>query len=136
MKHKHKGKVLGREKAPREAMLRNLAQSILLYENVNTTLAKAKAVRPIVEKIISTGRTKSLHTRRRLSRVLSIESVVNKVLEEIGPSYATRLGGYTRIIKLGRRKGDGAEIAQIQLVREETEGLKGPRIEEQKEKNS
>lgn len=118
MRHNKKGSVLGREKAPREAMLRNLAQSVILYERVNTTLAKAKVVRPIVEKLITTGRTKSLVSRRQLSRVLTIESAVNKVLEELGPRYATRKGGYTRIIKLGTRQGDGAEIAQLQLIKE------------------
>ncbi|MFH1078558.1 MAG: 50S ribosomal protein L17 [Patescibacteria group bacterium] len=117
MRHRHKGKVFGREKAPREAMMRNLAQSVILYEHVNTTLAKAKAVRPIVEKLITTGRTKTLVNRRKLAQTLSIESAVNKVLEELGPRYATRPGGYTRIIKLGRRLNDGAEIAQIQLVK-------------------
>jgi large subunit ribosomal protein L17 len=118
MRHNKKGKIFGREKGPRESMLRNLAQSVILYENVNTTLAKAKAVRPLVEKLITTGRTKSLLTRRTLSRVLTIESAVNKVLEELGPRYATRPGGYTRIIKLGTRAGDGAEIAQLQLIKE------------------
>lgn len=118
MRHNKKGKVFGREKGPREAMLRNLAQSVILYENVNTTLAKAKAVRPLVEKLITTGRQKTLITRRALSRVLTIESAVNKILEELGPRYATRPGGYTRIIKLGTRAGDGAEIAQLQLIKE------------------
>lgn len=118
MKHNKKGSVFGREKGPREAMLRNLAQSVILYENVNTTLAKAKAVRPLVEKLITTGRAKTLVTRRKLSRVLTIESAVNKVLEELGPRYASRQGGYTRIIKLGTRAGDGAEIAQLQLIKD------------------
>ena len=118
MKHNKKGKVLGREKGPREAMLRNLAQSVILYERVNTTLAKAKAVKPLVEKLITTGRSKTLTSRRALARVLTIESAVNKVLEELGPRYATRPGGYTRIIKLGQRQGDGAEIAQLQLIKE------------------
>jgi large subunit ribosomal protein L17 len=118
MRHNKKGKIFGREKAPREAMLRNLAQSVILYEHVNTTLAKAKAVRPLVEKLITTGRAKTLTSRRALSRILTIESAVNKVLEELGPRYATRPGGYTRIIKLGQRQGDGAAVAQLQLVKE------------------
>lgn len=118
MRHNAKGKVLGREKASREAMLRNLAQSVILYERVNTTLTKAKVVRPIVEKLITKGLRKTLNARRALSRVLTIESAVNKVLEELGPRYATRKGGYTRIIKLGHRAGDNAQIAQIQLVNE------------------
>ena len=119
MKHNRKGRKLGREKAQRTALIRGLAQSIILYENVNTTLAKAKEVRPFVEKLITKSKEKTLASRRLLSKDLSMESAVNKMLEEIGPRYKERSGGYTRIIKLGRRKGDGAEIAQIQLVRDE-----------------
>ena len=118
MMHNRKGKVLGRPKASREAMLRNLAQSVILYENVNTTLTKAKAVKPLVEKLITLGRKKTLTSRRALLRVLTVESAVHKILEELGPRYANRPGGYARIIKLGRRVGDGADIAQIQLIKE------------------
>jgi len=117
MRHRKSGVTLDRKKAPRLALLRGLATSVILYEHANTTLAKAKAVRPIVEKLITTGRTKTLHARRQLMRTLTVESAVNKVLEELGPRYEKRPGGYTRIIKLGVRKGDGAQIAQIQLVK-------------------
>jgi large subunit ribosomal protein L17 len=117
MKHRRVGKTLDRKNGPRRALLRNLATSVILYEHVNTTLAKAKAVRPMVEKLITKGKKKTLHSRRELLKVLTIESAVNKILEELGPRYATRPGGYTRIIKLGARQGDGAEVAQIQLVK-------------------
>ena len=117
MRHRRTGKTLDRKSAPRRALLRNLATSVVLYEHINTTLTKAKAVRPLVERLITKGRTKSLATRRELMKVLMVETAVNKVLEELGPRYATRPGGYTRIIKLGTRKGDGAETAQIQLVK-------------------
>ncbi len=116
MRHRKTGTKLDRKAGPRRALLRNLATSVLIHEHVNTTLAKAKAVRPMVEKIITRGRVKSLMNRRQLLKVLMTETAVNKVLEELGPRYATRPGGYTRIIKLGVRKGDGAEMAQIQLV--------------------
>lgn len=117
MRHRNKKVTLDRKVGPRTALLRGLATSVVLHEHVNTTLAKAKAVRPIVEKLITTGRTKSLASRRRLLSVLMTEGAVNKVLEELGPRYTSRAGGYTRIIKLGARKGDGAEMAQIQLVK-------------------
>lgn len=117
MNHNKKGKRFGREAAPRNALMRNLATSLVLYENMNTTLAKAKAVRPLVEKLITVGRKKTLTARRQLHKVLTVESAVNKILEELGPRYASRPGGYTRIIKLGTRKNDGAEIAQIQLIK-------------------
>lgn len=118
MRHNSKGKILGRTAAPRKALMRNLATSLVLYERMNTTLAKAKAVRPVVEKLITLGRKKTLASRRQLHKVLTVESAVNKVLEELGPRYANRNGGYTRIIKLGTRKNDGAEIAQIQFVKD------------------
>lgn len=117
MRHHRVGKTLDRSSAPRRALLRNLATSLVLYEHVNTTLAKAKAVRPMVERLISQGKTKSLHARRELLKTLTIESAVNKILEELGPRYAERKGGFTRIIKLTPRKGDGSDVAQIQLVK-------------------
>ncbi len=117
MKHRRAGKTLDRSSDARGALLRGLATSVILYEHVNTTLAKAKAVRPLVERMITKGKVKSLHTRRQLARTLMTETAILKILEELGPRYAKRPGGYTRIIKLGTRKGDGAEIAQIQLVK-------------------
>lgn len=117
MRHRRQKVVLGRKKGPREAMLKNLAQSVLLYENVNTTLAKAKAVRPLVEKIIALGQKKDLNARRRLARILTVESAVHKVLEELSPRYAGQTSGHTRIIKLGFRRGDGAEVVQLQLIK-------------------
>ncbi len=117
MRHRRVGKTLDRKAGPRRALLRNLATSLVLYEHVNTTLAKAKAVRPLVERLITKGKTKSLVTRRALAETLTTENAVLKVMEELGPRYAARKGGYTRIIKLGNRKGDGADVAQIQLVK-------------------
>ncbi|MEN9557661.1 MAG: ribosomal protein [Candidatus Parcubacteria bacterium] len=117
MRHRKKRVTLDRKNGPRLALLRGLATSVVLYEHINTTLAKAKAVRPLVERLITTSRVKTLASRRALLRVLMTEQAVNKMLEEIGPRYATRPGGYTRMIKLGRRQGDGAEIVQIQLVK-------------------
>ncbi len=117
MRHRRVGKTLDRKAGPRAWLLKNLAMSVILYEHVNTTLAKAKAVRPMVEKLITRGRSKSLASRRELMKTMPLESAVNKILEELGPRYATRPGGYTRILKIGTRKGDGAEMAQIQLVK-------------------
>lgn len=107
---------MGREAAPRKALLRNLAASVILYEKVQTTQAKAKAVRPLVERAITAGKTPSLTARRNLMRVFYTEHPVKKILEVLGPRYATRPGGYTRIIKLGARKNDAADMVQIELV--------------------
>lgn len=117
MKHRRVGKTLDRRSNARRALLRGLATSVILYEHCNTTLAKAKAVRPFVERLITKGKVKSLNSRRQLNAILVSENATNKILEELGPRYATRPGGYTRIVKLGTREGDGAEIAQIQLVK-------------------
>ena len=116
MRHRKKGKILGRKKAPREAMLKNLAASIILYEKVKTTEAKAKAVRPIVERLITVGKTNTLTSRRRLLSQLPVTNATKKLLEELGPKYKERPGGYTRIIKVGARQGDGAKMVQIELV--------------------
>lgn len=117
MRHRRAGKTLDRKSAPRRALLRNLATSLIVHEHINTTLAKAKAMRPLVEKLITKGKAKSLHARRELMKTVLTEQAVVKLLEELGPRYATRPGGYTRIVKLNARKGDGADMAQIQLVK-------------------
>ncbi|MBI4592181.1 50S ribosomal protein L17 [Candidatus Uhrbacteria bacterium] len=116
MRHRKKGVILGREKAPREALLRNLAASVILYEKVTTTEAKAKAVKPFVEKAITSGKTPTLASRRKLIGFFFTEHPVKKIFEVLGPRYQNRAGGYTRIIKLAPRKNDGAEMVQIELV--------------------
>lgn len=116
MRHRKKGKILGREKGPREALLRNLTASVILYEKVKTTAAKAKAVRPLVEHAITTGKAGTLHARRELLRYFYTEQPVKKILEVLGPKYQNRAGGYTRITKLGLRQGDAASVVQIELI--------------------
>jgi large subunit ribosomal protein L17 len=116
MRHRNKNKILDRKKGPRELMLRNLASSILLYEKVKTTKAKAAAVRPLVEKIITSAKVGDLNARRGLIKVLLQKNAVKKSLEVLGVRYKNRSGGYTRTTKLGVRQGDGAEIVQIELV--------------------
>lgn len=97
-------------------MLRNLAASVLMYEKVKTTSAKAKVVRPIVERAITKAKKGDLASRRQLISLLPQELAVKKAMEVLGQRYAERPGGYTRIIKLGNRQGDGAEVVQIELV--------------------
>ncbi len=116
MRHRKTGKKLGREKAPREALMRNLAASVILYEKVQTTEAKAKMVRPLVERAITTGKAATLTSRRRLLSFFYTDHPVKKIMEVLGPRYATRPGGYTRIVKLGHRLNDGADMVQIELV--------------------
>ena len=116
MRHRNKNKILDRKKGPRELMLRNLASSIILYEKVKTTRAKAAAVRPLVEKLITTSKAGDLNARRNLLEVLLQKNAVLKAMEVLSVRYKERNGGYTRTIKLGNRQGDGAEMVQIELV--------------------
>lgn len=116
MRHRKKGKILDRKKASREALLRNLAADVILHERVKTTEAKAKAVRPLVEKAITRGKEPTLANRRQLMKFFYTDHPINKLFEVLGPRYASRPGGYTRIVKLGHRKNDGADMVQIELV--------------------
>lgn len=116
MRHRNKNKILDRKKGPRELMLRNLASSIMLYEKVKTTRAKAAAVRPLVEKLITISKVGDLNARRALLEVLLQKNAVLKAMEVLSVRYKERNGGYTRTIKLGTRQGDGAEMVQIELV--------------------
>jgi large subunit ribosomal protein L17 len=116
MRHRKVGKKFGRPAASRNAMLRNLAASIVLHEKVKTTEAKAKTVRSIVERAITTGKKPTLASRRKLLSLFYTQHPVNKIFEVLGPRYADRNGGYTRIVKLGSRKNDGAEVVRIELV--------------------
>ena len=116
MRHSNKNKILDRKKEPRELMLRNLASSILIYEKVKTTEAKAKAVKPLVERMITSAKKGDLNARRGLIQVLLQKNAVKKSMEVLGDRYKERSGGYTRIVKLGARQGDGAQMVQIELV--------------------
>lgn len=116
MRHRKKGTILGREKASREALLRNLATSVILHEKVRTTQAKAKAVKPLVERAITAGKTPTLASRRKLMRFFYTEHPVKKIFEVLAPRYENRPGGYTRIVKIGARKNDAADMAHIELV--------------------
>ncbi len=116
MRHRTRKAILSRTKGPREALLRTLATSVILYEKVKTTKAKAKFVRPIVEKAITIGREATLASRRRLHTMFTLNNAVEKIVKELGPKYKDRKGGYTRITALKRREGDAAELVQIELI--------------------
>lgn len=116
MRHNNKNKILDRKKAPRELMFRSLVTELLLHGKIKTTLAKAKAIKPITEKIITRGKKDNLANLRIILKYILQEKVAHSVVKEISPRYMERPGGYTRIIKLGSRQGDGAEMAQIELV--------------------
>lgn len=116
MRHRKVNKKLKREKAPRVALYRSLARSFLLEESMQTTLAKAKALRPFVEKLITLGKRKNQHAQRLLIQRVRDQAVVDKLTSALAERFADREGGYTRIRKVGFRAGDGAPMAQITLV--------------------
>lgn len=116
MRHRVAHRKLGRTTSHRMSLLRNLAASLFIHERIRTTLAKAKELRPFAEKLITLSKKDSLHARRRALQVMVHQDAVAKLFRDLSARFADRPGGYTRILKLGRRKGDGAEMAFIELV--------------------
>ena len=116
MRHRVAGFKLKRPVDARDALLRNLATSVIEHERVVTTVPKAKAVRPLVEKMITLAKQDTLHSRRQAAAVLRTPGSIKKLFDTLGTRFGQRNGGYTRITRLGPRKGDGAEQAMIELV--------------------
>ena len=116
MRHRNAGYKLGRNTSHRRALLRNLTTSVLLEDRVETTLTKAKAVRPLVEKMITLGKKGDLHSRRQALSFLMTDASVDRLFDTVAPRYSDRQGGYLRIIHTGFRKGDGGEKAFIELL--------------------
>lgn len=116
MRHRKKGRNLSRTASHRRALLRNMATSLFLHERIETTTAKAKELRPFAERLISLAKRGDLHARRIAGRKVSDRAVLGKLFDDLGPRFSERPGGYTRILKLGNRKGDAAEMALIELV--------------------
>ncbi len=116
MRHQKKTLKLGLTAAHRKALLANQVCSLIEHQRIKTTLAKAKAVRPLAEKMVTLGKKGSLHARRTALAVLRQKDAVKKLFEDIAPRSATRNGGYTRIVKLGARKSDSAPVAFIEWV--------------------
>lgn len=124
MRHGNRGRKLHRTQSHRRHMFANMAVSLIKHEQITTTLPKAKELAPIVERIITLGKRGSLHARRLAAARLRDETVVKKLFEVIGPRYASRSGGYTRVLKAGFRYGDNATLAVIELV-DRDEAAKG-----------
>ncbi len=116
MHHRKAGRQLRRTSEQKLALLRSLATSLIEHGAIDTTEAKAKELRPFVERLITKAKSGTLHARRLAGRHVQQRAVADKLFKEVGPKFATRAGGYTRILKLGHRKGDGAEMARIELV--------------------
>jgi len=116
MRHGNKVNKLGRKSAHRKAMLSNMACSLIQHKSINTTLAKAKALRGYVEPLLTKSKTDSTHSRRTVFSYLQNKEIVSELFRDVAPKIATRDGGYTRIIRTGYRLGDNAEMCMIELV--------------------
>jgi large subunit ribosomal protein L17 len=121
MRHRNGGFKLGRNTSHRRAMLRNLVTSIIIHDRVETTITKCKASRPIVEKMITLGKKGDVHSRRQALAYLMTDEAVTRLFSVVSPRYATRPGGYLRIVRTSTRKGDAAELAVIELLGAEVE---------------
>jgi large subunit ribosomal protein L17 len=116
MRHRNAGAKLGRQPAHRRATLRNLVTNVIERERITTTLRRAKATRPLVERMITLGKRDSLHSRRQAAAYLMTPEATKKLFQDIAPRFADRPGGYTRIIHAGFRIGDGADLAILELL--------------------
>jgi large subunit ribosomal protein L17 len=124
MRHANRGRKLHRTSSHRTAMFANMAASLIKHEQITTTLPKAKELAPVVDRLVTLGKRGSLHARRLAAARLRDEAMVKKLFEVIGPRYASRSGGYTRVLKAGFRFGDNAPLAVIELV-DRDEAAKG-----------
>ena len=116
MRHQRAGKKLGRDSAHRKALYANLACSLIEHGRIKTTEAKAKAVKPFAEQMITLGRRGDLHARRLALAELRSQEIVHRLFADVAPRFADRPGGYSRIVKLGPRPGDGADMVYLELV--------------------
>ncbi len=137
MRHRKKGRKLGRTASHKKALLRNLAAEIIEHKEIRTTVAKAKEMRSTMDRLITYAKKGELHHRRLAFAFLRNKTAVHTLFEEIGPAFNERSGGYSRVLRLGQRKGDGAEIALFQLVGFEKLGEVGkPTTRKKKAKKS
>ena len=118
MRHRAKGRQLSRTSSHKKATMNNLATNLFKHGGIQTTVAKAKELRPFAERLITLARRGDLHARRLVERRIKDRDTLGKLFSEIGPRFAARPGGYTRILKLGHRPGDGADVARIELLSE------------------
>jgi large subunit ribosomal protein L17 len=134
MRHLKAGSKLKRDAGSRKSLLRNLVTSVILEERVVTTVTKAKAVKPLIDKMITLGKRDTLHSRRQAASFLETPKSVKKLFDTLGTRFGQRNGGYTRIVRLGFRKGDGAEQAMIELVGSELVKRAAERAKRKEEK--
>ena len=123
MRHRVSGRKFGRESGHRKLMLKNLVKSLVEHGRINTTVAKAKEIRGLAERLITYGKKNTVHHRRLAYRILQNRTLVKKVFDELAPQYSDREGGYTRVLKAGFRRGDSAAMAIIEYIQKEKEKI-------------
>jgi large subunit ribosomal protein L17 len=123
MQHRIGGRRFGLPSDQRQALLKGLVRALLTYQEIRTTEARAKEVRPIVEKLITSARIDTLHARRQVRRYLNDETLVHHVFTQVAPEFKNRPGGYTRLVHIGNRRGDAAPIVHLSLTTDRTLGL-------------
>jgi len=136
MRHRIAGKKLSRHRAHRKALFKNLINSLIIHGEIKTTESKAKAVRRLVDRLITRGKTGTLHGRRLIAAFLQDKKVVNRIVDEIAPVFKNRPGGYTRMTRLGRRRGDDAMMVKLELVEKPVKKEKKEKKVEKKAKKS
>ena len=123
MRHRVSGRKFGRESGHRKLMLKNLVKSLVEHGRINTTVAKAKEIRGLAERLITYGKKNTVHHRRLAYKILQNRTLVKKVFDELAPQYSDREGGYTRVLKAGFRRGDSAAMAIIEYIQKEKEKI-------------
>lgn len=116
MRHRVAGKKLSRDIKHRKALFKNLINALIIHEQIQTTESKAKAIKGLTDKLISRGKKGTLHARRMIAAFLQNKKAVNKIVDELGPRFKNRVSGFTRIVRLGKRRGDDAMLVKMELV--------------------
>jgi len=138
MRHRVSGRKLSRDRAHRKALFKNLISGLVIRGQIKTTESKAKAIRGLVDKLITKGKTGTLHSRRLIGAFLQNKKAVNKIVDELSPLFKKRPGGFTRIIRLGKRRGDDAMVVRLELVEkpgEESKEKKKVKAKKDKDEN-
>jgi large subunit ribosomal protein L17 len=136
MQHNRAGRKLGRTTAHRKALFRNQLSSLITHERIQTTLPKAKDLRPLIEKMVTLGKRGGLHARRLALKTIPEAATVKKLFEEIAPRFKERAGGYTRIVRIGERAHDAADMVVLELVDRKDDGKKAEREKRKAEKKA
>lgn len=133
MRHQKKGKKLNRDTNHRKALFKNLIQSLIVHEKIKTSEAKAKSIKPLIDKLIAKAKQGSLHVRRQIMAFLPDKKAAHKLVDEIAPRFKKQVGGFTKMVRLGKRRGDNAMMVEMKIAKE---GNKEKKKEEEKNSNA